>query len=165
MPATYTACPTDVVHAPVDVVWKLLTNFAGWGDFYDCRVISVEPPGPGVVGQRMRGEAGPRWLHLGVAFEFTRLDESRHNLEANVRLPFGLTVREDLDCVPINSERCRVNYHCHFGFPAGWRGAILRRLLNRELTDGPADSLARLKRAAEQAYREASAPQPTAETT
>ncbi|HEV7999121.1 MAG TPA: SRPBCC family protein [Planctomycetaceae bacterium] len=154
MSASYTACPTDVVSAPVEVVWKLLTNFAGWGSFFDCRVISVEPPGPGVVGQRMRGEAGPRWMHLGVSFEFTRLDEANHRLEAAVTLPLGLTVREDLDCVPIDAERCRVNYHCHFGFPAGWRGAIVRRLLSRELEAGPADSLSRLKRAAEQMHRE-----------
>ena len=45
--------------------------------------------------------------------------------------------------------RCRVNYHCHFGFPDNWRGKLLRVVLGRALADGPADSLARLKRAAE----------------
>jgi hypothetical protein len=93
----------------------------------------------------------------GVSFEFTRLDEANHRLEAAVTLPLGLAVREDLDCVPIDAERCRVNYHCHFGFPAGWRGAIVRRLLSRELEAGPADSLSRLKQAAEQMHRESPA--------
>jgi hypothetical protein len=43
---SFTACPTDIVEAPVDVVWKLLTNISGWGSFFDLRVTSVEPPGP-----------------------------------------------------------------------------------------------------------------------
>jgi hypothetical protein len=43
----------------------------------------------------------------------------------------------------------QVNYHCHFGPPTGWRGAIARMILRRELEVGPADSLLRLTRAAE----------------
>jgi hypothetical protein len=153
MPAKYTACPTAVVEAPVEVVWGLLTNFAGWGEFYDVRVKSVEPPGPAVIGQQMRGESGPRWLHLGVSFEFTRI-ETHRKLEMEIKLPLGITVHEDLDCVPLDENRCRVNYHCHFDFPDGWRGTLLRRLLSRGLTEGPADSLSRLKRAAEETHRD-----------
>ena len=56
MAATFTACPMAVVDAPVDVVWGLLTNFAGWGSFYNVRALSVEPAGPAVVGQKMRAD-------------------------------------------------------------------------------------------------------------
>ena len=153
MPATFTACPTAIVEAPIEIVWGLLTNFAGWGSFYNVRVLSVEPPGPAVVGQKMRAESGPRWLHLEITFEFTRIEVHR-KLEMDIRFPFGISVREDLDCVAIDDGRCRVNYHCHFQFAAGWRGALLRRLLGRRLTTGPADSLARLKRAAEKMHTE-----------
>jgi Polyketide cyclase / dehydrase and lipid transport len=153
MPATFTACPTAIVEAPIEIVWGLLTNFAGWGSFYNVRVLSVEPPGPAAVGQRMRGESGPRWLHLEITFEFTRIEVHR-KLEMDIRFPFGISVREDLDCVAIDDGQCRVNYHCHFQFAAGWRGALLRRLLGRRLTTGPADSLARLKRAAEKMHTE-----------
>jgi hypothetical protein len=149
MPPSYLVCPTAVVEAPVETVWQLLTYFAGWGDFYDVRVLSVEPPGPAVVGQRMRGESGPRWLRLGICFEHTLVDNAHHKLEFEGRLPLGLTVHESLDCVPLDSQRCRVNYHCHFGFPDTWRGKLLRVVLGRAIADGPADSLARLKRAAE----------------
>jgi hypothetical protein len=153
MPTTYLACPTEIVEAPIDVVWKLLTNISGWGDFFDVRALRVEPPGPAIKGQRMIGESGPRWLHLRVSFEYTLIDEPHHELELDVQMPLGITVHEALDCVPIDDERCRVNYHCHFGFPNGWRGALTRLLLRRELREGPADSLSRLKRAAEQEYR------------
>ena len=149
----YLACPTEIVEAPVGVVWKLLTNISGWGSFFNVRVTSVEPPGPAAKGQRMLGESGPHWLHLGVSFEYTLIDETHHKLELDARFPLGITVHEALDCVPLEGGRCRVNYHCHFGLPGGWRGALLRFLLGRRFTAGPADSLLRLKRFAEQEYR------------
>jgi Polyketide cyclase / dehydrase and lipid transport len=153
LPKTFAACPTEIVDAPIHVVWNLLANFEGWGNFYDLRVVRVEPPGPAVVGQQMLGESGPPWLHLRISFEFSLIDEAHHKLEFTVRMPLGLTVREELDCVPLTSDRCRVNYHCNFGIPDGWRGALIRVFLGRELTNGPVDSIQRLKRAAEEAYR------------
>ena len=152
----YMACPTDIVEAPVGVVWKLLTDISGWGSFFDLRVISVKPPGPAVRGQRMLalfGRKVPRWLHLGGSFEYTLIDETHYKLEMDVRLPFDLTVHEAMDCVPLEDGRCRVNYHCNIGFPDGWRGRLMRILFSRGLKTSPADSLSRLKRAAEQEHR------------
>ena len=126
---TYEACPTDLVNAPVDVVWRLLTNLSGWGDFYDVRVNRVDPVGPATVGQLMSGESGPRWLHLKVSFRFTNIDPTSYKLEFDVTFPFSVSVHEDLDCVPLDDGRCRVNYHCNFSFPRGWRGAAIRALL------------------------------------
>jgi hypothetical protein len=154
----YAACPTDIVEAPVAVVWQLLTDISGWGSFFDLRVISVEPPGPAAKGQRMLGEKGPRWLHLRGSFEYTLIDAAHYKLEMYVKLSLGLTVHEVLDCVPLDAGRCRVNFHCNFGFPGGWRGWLMRVLLSRGLKTGPADSLQRLKRAAEQKHRGAVTP-------
>jgi hypothetical protein len=156
MTTNYTACPTGIVEAPVGVVWKLLTNLSGWGSIFDFRVTSVEPPGPAVKGQRMLAEKGPRWLHMGGSFEYTLIDEAHYKFEMDVRLGaplVRLTVHEAMDCVPLEEGRCRVNYHCHFGFPGGWRGRLTRILLSRGLKTSPADSLLRLKRAAEQEHR------------
>ena len=52
----------------------------------------------------------------------------------------------------VGQDQCRVNYHCDFGFPSGWRGAVARFLMRRELDSGPVDSLSRLQRAAEQSH-------------
>jgi hypothetical protein len=142
----------EVIEAPIETVWDLLTNPAGWGGFYDMRVVKVDPPGPMTAGQRLIGETGPRWLHLDITFEFTRIDPEQHKLEFVGQLPFGLKVHEALDCTPLDGQRCRVNYHCNFELPPGWKGALLRRLLGRGFDSGPADSLQRLKRAAEHAY-------------
>jgi len=152
----YMACPTEIVEAPVGVVWKLLTDISRWGSIFDFRVISVEPSGLAAQGQRMLGQKGPRWLHIGASFEYTLIDETHYQLELDVRLSaplVRLTVHEAMDCVPLEDGRCRVNYHCNFGFPSGWRGRFMRILLSRGLKEGPSDSLSRLKRAAEQEHR------------
>jgi hypothetical protein len=143
------SCPTAVVDAPVETVWGLLTDPAGWSSVYDLRVIRVEPPGPARAGQRVFGESGPRWLHLPVTLTFTDIDVAERRLALDVQMPLRLAVREELSCAPLNERQCRVNFHCHFGVPTGWRGALVSALLRRELRVGPADSLRRLKAAAE----------------
>ena len=70
----------------------------------------------------------------------------------DARFPFGITVREDLTCVPLGQEQCRVNYQCGYGFPTGWGGAVVHSLIRRELDAGPADSLARLEGEAERLH-------------
>ena len=146
------SCPSEIVDAPVETVWALLTEPAGWSSFYDLRVIRVEPPGRARVGQRIFGESGPRWLHLTVTLAYTAIDVSQRSLRLEVQMPLGIAVREELSCSPINERQCRVNYHCHFSLPSGWRGALLRLLMRRELRVGPVDSLRRLKQAAEQRF-------------
>jgi len=141
-----------VVSAPIEIVWSLLTDHARWGDFFDVRITRVEPAGSAVVGQRFYGESGPSFLHIGLKFEYTDVNVAQHKLGLNVQLPLGIAVREDLDCIPLSSIQCRVNYHCSFGFAKGWRGAIARTIMRRRLDAGPVDSLSRLKRAAEQRY-------------
>ena len=146
---TDVSCPTDLVNAPLALVWALLTNPAGWGNFFDIRIIRIDPPGAAAVGQKIYAESGPRFLHLGVTFEYTNIDAAGRAIGLNVELPLRITVREDLTCSFVTETQCRVSYRCNFGFPSDWRGAIARIVLRREMVSGPADSLSRLKHAAE----------------
>ena len=149
-----TSCPTGAVDAPVEVVWTLLTHPEGWGNFYNVRITAADPAGPAVAGQTVFAESGPEFLHLKLQFQFVDIDALNHQLVFDARFPFGITVREDLSCVPLGQQQCRVNYSCGFGFPTGWRGAVTYFLLCRRLDAGPADSLARLQREAERLYAE-----------
>src|SRR5260370_36027364 len=112
----HSSCPTSIVNAPVEIVWGLLTRPEKWGDFYDVRVTSVEPAGPAVVGQTAFAESGPRLLHLSLEFRFTQIDAVNFGLGLDVKLPFGVTVCEDLSWVPIGQGHGRVNYPSGFGF-------------------------------------------------
>jgi hypothetical protein len=149
---THLACPTAVVNAPIEVVWGLLMNTARWGEFYDLKVLSVEPPGPAARGQRLIGNPGPSFLPMRITFNFTEVDPVNHRLGIDGRLPFGIKVREDMNLIRVDDARCRVNYNCDFTLPPGLRGRILRRALGRGFDSGPADSLSRLKREAERIY-------------
>jgi hypothetical protein len=149
MAMSYASCPTAIVHAPVEVVWSLLMDPAGWGHVFDLRIDSLDPPGPAVAGQEIVGASGPRLFRLKLAFRVVETDLARHRLVMDIRLPFGIAVREDLHCTPLDRDHCRVDYHCGFDFPRGWRGALTRLLVSREIDAGPVDSLSRLKRAAE----------------
>jgi hypothetical protein len=91
----------------------------------------------------VRAESGPRFLHLKLSFKFREIDESRRRLLIDVRLPFGVSVLEDMTCVPLDKGQCRVNYACNFGFPSGIRGRLMRLVLGREMQAGPADSFSR----------------------
>ena len=150
----YVSCPTGVVNAPVEIVWRLLMHPEGWGDFYNVRITVADPAGLAVVGQTVFAESGPEFLHLKLQFRFTEIDALNYKLGFDARFPFGVTVREDMSCIPLGQQQCRVNYHCGFGFPTGWRGAMLHFLMRRRLDSGPADSLARLQRGAERLYAE-----------
>lgn len=145
-------CPTDVVNAPVELVWTLLTHPEGWGDFYDIRITAADPAGPAIVGQRIYAESGPRFLHLKLLFQFVEIDALNYQLAFHAQFPFDVSVRERMSCVPLGQQHCRVHYNCGFGFPTGRRGAMVYLLLRRKLDSGPADSLARLKRHAERLY-------------
>jgi hypothetical protein len=149
---SYASCPTAVIDAPVEVVWALLTDPAGWGHVFDVRIRGVNPPGPAVAGQEIAGETGPRLFHLRLAFRVIETDAERNRLVMDIKLPFGMAVREELNCTPLDADHCRVNYHCGFDFPKGWRGMLTRVLMSWEMNAGPVDSLSRLKHAAELSY-------------
>jgi hypothetical protein len=149
----FAVCPTDVVKAPVEVVWALLTTPAGWGSFFDAEVLSVEPPGSAAPGQRV-GVASGRWpARFRLLFEFTEVDAASGSLRLEINLPFGIINHEELVCTPLGPAECRVAYGCNFDFPLGLGGLVLRVLLSRSFAAGPADSLARLKWAAETMWR------------
>ena len=86
------------------------------------------------MGQRFYGESGPSFLHIGLQFEYTEVNVAQHKLGLNVQLRFGITVREDLDCIPISSTQCRVNYHCNFGFANYRSGAVRLAMTSRTNT-------------------------------
>ena len=102
-----------------------------------------------MAGQKIVGETGPRLFHLKLAFRVIETDAECHRLVMDIKLPFGIAVREDLNCTPLDADYCRIDDRCGFDFPKGWRGTLTRVLMSREMNAGPVDSPSRLKHAAE----------------
>jgi hypothetical protein len=149
---THLACPTALVDAPVDVVWNLLADTAGWGRFYDLKILSVEPPGPVSTGQRLIGAPGTGLIPFRITFDFTHVDPSQHRLGFDGIFPFGIRVREDMTCARLDDTHCRINYNCDFTLPPGLRGQLLWAAFGRGFETGPAESLSRLKGEAESRF-------------
>lgn len=145
----HASCPTVVVNAPVGVVWVILMEPAGWENVFDVRIDGVDPPGPTAQAQEILGESGPQLFHLKVGFVVRKIDAAQHRLVMDIKLPLGIAVREDLRCIALDRSHCRVDFHCGFEFPSGWRGALTSAFAGHRLKAGPTDSLSRLKRAAE----------------
>ncbi len=101
-------CPTDVVSAPVERVWTLLTSdYTTWAD---AQLVSREPDGPAVPGQRIHLTSSELGLTFHVHFTVERVDLSTHTLGLFVQLPFGMTMRDAIVCTPLGPDRTRVEY-------------------------------------------------------
>lgn len=101
-------CPTDVVHAPADRIWYLLTTpreLAAWSG----TTLVEAPEGEVRAGDRLV-------LGAGLAHQFRvtfRVREAVRPqlLSLDIRLPFGVTNDETIHISPIGSNESRVSYN------------------------------------------------------
>jgi hypothetical protein len=56
------------------------------GDFFDVRIITLDPPGPAVVGQKVYGESGPRLLRLRLRFEYVKIDTAISRIKGSAAI-------------------------------------------------------------------------------
>jgi len=103
-------CPTDKVRAPIERVWELLMQPAGYSRFWDLTIERVEPEGPAAVGQKFVGwtrALGRRWRIDG---EIQEVDAERHQILFRMSLPLGVVGDNRIVCTPIDGHRCTLRY-------------------------------------------------------
>ena len=66
----------------------------------------------------------------------------------------GMRVEEQLQYAPLTDTTCEVHYNCNIIFQGGIRGWLIKTILGRAMSAGPADSLRRLKTEAEREYKQ-----------
>jgi uncharacterized protein YndB with AHSA1/START domain len=99
-------CPTDLVNAPAEQVWKLLTipqELAEW-----TKTTIIESPGHELrAGDRLVLGAA-----IGMKVIFEVQDAIRPNrLALRILLPFGVTNNEVMQITPASSDQCRVTFN------------------------------------------------------
>jgi len=107
---TTSLCPIATVNAPLERLWGLLSDPAGYALWWDARTRSIIPPGPARPGQRVQADSralGRRW---DVTVTVEAVDEARHNLRLTTRLPLGITVYNSITCTPLGPTACRISF-------------------------------------------------------
>jgi uncharacterized protein YndB with AHSA1/START domain len=97
-----------VIDAPVDAVWRLLTDPEGYESWADVKLVSMTPPGPAVRnGQRIEFRTRELGRWFGVRFDVLGVEPQR-GLRLDVRLPFGIVNHEHVVVVPVTERQTRV---------------------------------------------------------
>jgi uncharacterized protein YndB with AHSA1/START domain len=98
-------CPTDVILAPAEGVWRLLTNPHELAQWTGTKL--VEGPARAVrAGDRLVFRAGP----LHIIFDVLEMQAPRQ-LTLHIALPFGVTNREQIQITPIDANSCHTTFN------------------------------------------------------
>ena len=98
-------CPTDVILAPVERVWRLVTEPRELAHWSGTRL--VEAPTRAIrAGDQLVFRAG---VFL-ITFDVVDLDAPRQ-LTLDIALPFGVGNREQIQITPIDARTCRTTFN------------------------------------------------------
>ncbi|MGB8645402.1 MAG: SRPBCC family protein [Anaerolineae bacterium] len=107
---SFSACPIAVVNAPVDQVWSLLSDPAGYALWWDAQTRSIAPKGPAQAGQKIDAQSKGLGKQWDVRITVESVDESKHQIDLTTRLPLNITVHNHIVCVPVDGATCRVTF-------------------------------------------------------
>jgi uncharacterized protein YndB with AHSA1/START domain len=107
---TLNVCPADTVHVPIERVWELLMQPAGYGRFWDLTVERVEPEGLAVVGQKFVGWSRALCRRWRIDGEIQEVDAERHHILFRMSLPFGVVGNNRIVCAWIDEQSCTLRY-------------------------------------------------------
>jgi len=98
-------CPTDVILAPAERVWRLVTDPREFAHWSGMRL--VEAPARAMSGgDRLVFRAGV----FAITFDVVDLEAPRQ-LTLDIALPFGVKNREQIQITPIDANSCRTTFN------------------------------------------------------
>jgi uncharacterized protein YndB with AHSA1/START domain len=109
-PSTLSVCPSAVVHAPIERVWRLLTRPDGFDAWVDGIVVGAEPEGAARPGQLIHLVSSALTWRFAVTIEVNEVDVARRRLGLRVELPFGLVNDEVVTMADLGDEGTLVRF-------------------------------------------------------
>jgi uncharacterized protein YndB with AHSA1/START domain len=98
-------CPTDVILAPAERVWRLLTNPHELAQWSGTKL--VEGPARAVsAGDRLVFRVGI----LHITFDVLDMQAPRQ-LTLDIALPFGVKNLEQIQITPVDAHSCRTTFN------------------------------------------------------
>jgi len=98
-------CPTDVILAPAERVWRLLTNPHDLAQWSGTKLVEGPARAMG-AGDRLVFRVGI----LHITFDVLDLQAPRQ-LTLDIALPFGVKNLEQIQITPIDAHSCRTTFN------------------------------------------------------
>ena len=96
----FSTCPLATIQAPVEGVWRLLSDPASYATWWDAQTRSIIPEGPAQVGQEIYAQSRGLGKQWDVRIRVEMVDEAHHQIALITRLPLGITVYNHIACAP-----------------------------------------------------------------
>lgn len=141
--------PTELAQASVEEVWDLLYYPENYNLWWDAETVSIEPAGDAHAGQKLSlqtTEFGKQWK---VEMIFKEVDKVNHRISLEVKIPFGVIVREVISCNATEDGNCIIMYDAEIILPNGIKGKLMKLFFSKSFINSIKTSLNRLKTAAE----------------
>lgn len=98
-------CPTEVIHAPVERVWHLLTDPRQLAQWSGAK-LDEGPECPLRAGDRFI----LRKRRMRISFQVLDANALQH-LRLYIRLPFGIVNHEQVQLTALSTTACRVTFN------------------------------------------------------
>ena len=103
-------CPIARVHAPVKLVWELLSDPAQYSTWWDATTTSIKPEGLAQAGQVVRATTRAFARQWDLQFIVLAVDPIHHTLDLHTDLPLGLSMHNHFTCAVIDPQSCQVSF-------------------------------------------------------
>ena len=103
-------CPIAMIDAPLERVWRFLSEPENYALWWDAQTRSISPAGHAIPGQKIRAQSSALGKQWEVNILVEGLDETRHQLHLKTMLPLGITVFNHITCTPVSNAATRVSF-------------------------------------------------------
>ena len=105
-----TVCPMDVVNAPVESVWELLSDPLLYGTWTDAQPVRIAPEGPATPGQMVYATTRGLGRTWNVTLKVEMVNAERHQITLFSQLLLGIANHATITCTALDATTCRVQF-------------------------------------------------------
>lgn len=106
----FSICPADVVAAPVESVWELLSEPTRFDVWWDARTERIVPEGKAAPGQMVYAKTSAFGRTWDVTLRVEGVNPEKHQIQLHVALPLGTINDATITATAIDAASCRVQF-------------------------------------------------------
>jgi uncharacterized protein YndB with AHSA1/START domain len=106
----FNICPADVVAAPVESVWELLSDPTLYDVWWDARTERIVPEGKAQPGQVLYAKTTGLGRTWDVTLKVEQVRPEQHQITLAIALPLGVTNHATITTTPLDATSCRLQF-------------------------------------------------------